>query len=140
MFFLTALLSGFIFSLGLIASGMTNPAKIIGFLDITGQWDPSLMLVMGGAVAVALPVFQWFKKRKTTLLNAPYSLDFKTALDKRLIIGSALFGIGWGLAGFCPGPAVVVLTTGLPETFLFVGSMFAGMLAFSFFNKITNKS
>lgn len=139
MFFLMALLSGFVFSLGLIASGMTNPAKIIGFLDITGQWDPSLMLVMGGAIAVGLPAFQWFKKRKTTLLKASCTLEFSNAIDKRLIIGSVLFGMGWGLAGFCPGPAVVVLTSGLPETFLFVSSLLAGMLAFSIFDKLTSK-
>lgn len=139
MAFLIALLSGFVFSLGLIASGMTNPAKIIGFLDVFGQWDPSLMLVMGGAIAVGLPAFQWFKGRGKTFLNATCILEFSNNIDKRLIIGSALFGIGWGLAGFCPGPAVVALTSGMPEVFLFVGSMLVGMLAFEFFDKLTAK-
>ena len=122
-----ALLIGLIFGLGLILSGMGNPAKVQNFLDIFGHWDPSLGLVMGGAIAAAMPVFLWARHRKQALLGAPMQLPTASAIDARLLTGAALFGIGWGLAGFCPGPAVMNLATLNGEVWLFVAAMLAGM-------------
>lgn len=123
-----ALIAGLVFGLGLILSGMGNPAKVQNFLDFFGLWDPSLALVMGGAIAVGLIAFTWAKKRKTSLLGEPMQLPAASAVDGKLLTGAALFGIGWGLAGFCPGPAVMNLATGHSEVWLFVGAMLAGML------------
>lgn len=124
-----ALLAGLIFGLGLILSGMGNPAKVQNFLDIFGRWDPSLGLVMGGAIAVGLLAFTWAKKRSTSALGAPMQLPTATAIDRRLLGGAALFGAGWGLAGFCPGPAVMNIATGHTEVLLFVAAMLVGMVA-----------
>ena len=99
---IASLLAGLIFGLGLILSGMGNPAKVQNFLDFFGAWDPSLAFVMGGAILVGLVAFTWARKRKTSLLGDPMQLPSSTAVDKRLLTGAALFGIGWGLAGFCP--------------------------------------
>ena len=122
-----AALSGLIFGLGLLASGMGNPAKVQNFLDVFGRWDPSLGLVMGGAIAIGLLAFTWARKRNTSLLGEPMQLPTSTAIDKRLLGGAALFGIGWGLAGFCPGPAIMNLATLHGEVWLFVAAMLAGM-------------
>ena len=122
-----ALLIGLIFGLGLILSGMGNPAKVQNFLDIFGHWDPSLGLVMGGAIAAAMPVFLWARRRKQALLGAPMQLPTASTIDARLLTGAALFGIGWGLAGFCPGPAIMNLATLNGEVWLFVAAMLAGM-------------
>ena len=124
-----AFLAGLVFGLGLILSGMGNPAKVQNFLDVFGTWDPSLALVMAGAIAVAIFAFTWAKRRKTSLLGEPMQLPTATALDGKLLTGAALFGIGWGLAGFCPGPALMNLSTGQGEVWLFVAAMLAGMLA-----------
>lgn len=124
-----ALLAGLVFGLGLILSGMGNPAKVQNFLDVLGHWDPSLGLVMGGAIAVGLVAFTWAKKRKTSLLGEPMQLPSARVVDRQLLTGAALFGIGWGLAGFCPGPAVMNLSTGAGEVLLFVAAMLVGMLA-----------
>ena len=124
-----ALLAGLVFGLGLILSGMGNPAKVQNFLDVFGTWDPSLALVMAGAIAVAIFAFTWAKRRKTSLLGEPMQLPTATALDGKLLTGAALFGIGWGLAGFCPGPALMNLSTGQGEVWLFVAAMLVGMLA-----------
>lgn len=124
---IAALACGLIFGLGLILSGMGSPAKVQNFLDFFGQWDPSLGFVMGGAIAVGLVAFTWAKQRKTALLSAPMQLPTSTAIDSKLLTGSALFGIGWGLAGFCPGPALMNLSTLNPEVWLFVAAMLAGM-------------
>ena len=123
-----AALSGLIFGLGLLASGMGNPAKVQNFLDVFGRWDPSLGLVMGGAIAIGLLAFTWARKRNTSLLGEPMQLPTSTAIDKRLLGGAALFGIGWGLAGFCPGPAVMNLVTGHASVWWFVAAMVVGML------------
>lgn len=129
---LVALLAGLVFGLGLILSGMGNPAKVQNFLDILGTWDPSLGLVMGGAIAVGLVAFTWAKRRaarnQPALLGEPMQLPSATAVDRRLLTGAALFGAGWGLAGFCPGPAVMNLATLQPEVWLFVAAMLVGML------------
>jgi uncharacterized protein len=124
-----ALIAGLVFGLGLMLSGMGNPAKVQNFLDIFGVWDPSLGLVMGGAIAVGLVAFTWAKKRRTSLLGEPMQLPTATVIDAKLLTGAALFGVGWGLAGFCPGPAVMNLVTGHAEVWWFVGAMLVGMLA-----------
>ena len=124
---LVALIAGLVFGLGLMLSGMSNPAKVQNFLDIFGAWDPSLVLVMGGAIAVGLVAFTWAKQRKTALLGMPMQLPSSTIIDARLLAGAALFGMGWGLAGFCPGPAVMNLVTGHAEVWWFVGAMLVGM-------------
>ena len=121
------LLAGLIFGLGLIISGMTNPEKVIGFLDVAGQWDPSLMFVMLGGIAVAYVGFQFVRDKSQTIFDDAIHLPGKTHLSKELIIGSLLFGAGWGLAGFCPGPALVAMGAGYKEAFIFVMAMIVGM-------------
>ncbi|CNH59632.1 gene II and x proteins [Yersinia thracica] len=128
---LFSLLAGLVFGLGLIVAGMANPAKVLGFLDIAGLWDPSLALVMAAAVAIATLGFGWAKKRKTSLLGQPLQLPTSTRIERRLIGGSLLFGIGWGLAGICPGPALVLLGAGIYKGVIFVAAMVAGMAIFS---------
>lgn len=127
---LAALLSGLVFGLGLIVSGMVNPAKVLGFLDLAGAWDPSLALVMAGAIAVGLGAFAWAARRQRTLLGGAMQLPGAGGIDRRLVGGSLLFGVGWGLAGFCPGPALVALGLGLPQAWVFVAAMLAGMALF----------
>ena len=128
---LTSLLAGLVFGFGLILSGMADPAKVLGFLDLAGAWDPSLALVMGGAIAVGLPAFAWARRRSVSLLGAPMRLPTARAIDRRLVGGSVLFGIGWGIAGFCPGPALVALGMGRTQALVFVAAMLAGMLIFA---------
>lgn len=125
---IAALLCGLIFGLGLILSGMGSPAKVQNFLDVFGNWDPSLGFVMGGAIAIGLIAFTWAKQRKTAVLGDPMQLPTSTAIDSKLLTGSALFGIGWGMAGFCPGPALMNLSTLNPEVWIFVAAMLVGML------------
>ena len=127
MFAAFAFVSGLLFGIGLLVSGLANPAKVLGFLDIAGRWDPSLALVMGGAIAVGLPGFALARHRKETLLHTPMMLPDARDIDVRLVVGSLVFGIGWGLAGFCPGPALVALGAGKIKAVLFVASMAAGM-------------
>ncbi|MGP3789878.1 DUF6691 family protein [Pseudomonas sp. B392_1p] len=127
----TAFAAGLLFGIGLLLSGMADPAKVIGFLDLAGHWDPSLALVMGGAVAVAFVPFTWARRQSRSLLGAPMHLPQKRELDRRLIGGSLLFGIGWGIAGICPGPAVALVLTGYWQILLFVFAMFTGMWLFS---------
>ena len=117
---------GILFGLGLSISEMTDPARVIGFLDIAGRWDPTLICVMGGALAVTLPLFPWIQKRQKSLLGEPLQLPSQTRIDARLIIGAAIFGIGWGLAGLCPGPALANLASASPGIALFVLAMIAG--------------
>ena len=126
----TSLLAGLVFGIGLIVSGMANPAKVLGFLDLFGRWDPSLGLVMGGAVAVASIAFFLALRRTVSLLGAALKLPTARPIDRRLVIGSVLFGMGWGIAGFCPGPALVVLGMGEGKAVVFVIAMLAGMGVF----------
>ncbi len=123
-------LAGLIFGIGLLVSGMTNPAKVQGFLDLAGAWDPSLALVMAGAIGVAVAAFAVAKRRHDTWLGSPMLLPAATHIDKRLIGGSALFGAGWGLAGICPGPALVLLGTASGKGAVFFVAMLAGMGVF----------
>ncbi|MCP3653914.1 MULTISPECIES: YeeE/YedE family protein [Herbaspirillum] len=127
---LAALAAGLLFGLGLIVSGMADPAKVLGFLDLAGQWDPSLALVMGGAIAIGLPAFTLARKRQWTLLGEPMQLPTARTIDRRLVLGSLLFGVGWGIAGICPGPALVLLGMASGKGLAFVLAMLAGMLLF----------
>lgn len=124
---LTSLLAGILFGLGLIISGMANPQKIIDFLDITGNWDPSLLVVMLGALAVSFWAFRYVSKREKTWLENSFNLPGARQLDKRLILGSLVFGAGWGIAGYCPGPALTSLLAGQIAPFIFVVAMISGM-------------
>ena len=120
-----ALAAGLLFGLGLAVSGMTNPDKVLNFLDLAGQWDPSLALVMGGALAVSVPGFAWLRRRGRTLANEALPPSPSPRIDRRLVAGSALFGIGWGVAGYCPGPALANLAYA-SEAIVFVIAMLAG--------------
>ena len=121
------LLTGLIFGLGLIISGTTNPAKVIGFLDIAGLWDPSLVFVMLGGISIAFIGFKLVQNKTQTVFDDPIHLPGTTQISKDLVIGSLLFGAGWALAGFCPGPALVALGAGYKEAFIFVIAMIVGM-------------
>jgi hypothetical protein len=123
----SALLIGLLFGAGLLVSGMTDPFKIIGFLDIAGLWDPSLAFVMAGAVTVGLIAFRLAGRRPAPLLGGEMRVPAAGGIDRRLVIGSLTFGVGWGLAGFCPGPAVVALGAGYVKAAVFVAAMLAGM-------------
>ena len=134
-------LAGLIFGLGLIVSGMTNPANIIGFLDIAGNWNPSLALVMVGGISITFFAFRYIANKKLTLFNEPVHLPGTTQLSKELVIGSLLFGAGWGLAGFCPGPALVALGTGSKQAGIFVLAMLVGMHGHDiFYTRLFNKA
>lgn len=127
---LTALLSGLLFGFGLLISGMTDPEKVLGFLDVAGAWDPSLALVMAGAIGAALGPFTFIKGHNSSLLKEPLQLPTQTRLDRRLVLGSLTFGVGWGLAGVCPGPALLGVTAGYWQALLFVAAMLVGMAIF----------
>lgn len=134
---ISALLTGTIFGLGLVISGMSNPAKVIGFLDVTGNWDPTLAFVMGGAILVAAPALRLIFTRKRPVLDEQFDVPDRTEIDGRLIFGSALFGVGWGLSGFCPGPAVVALVPalagGIVPVLVFFAAMVMGMVIYERF-------
>lgn len=123
----TSLLAGLVFGLGLIVSGMANPAKVLGFLDLAGRWDPSLALVMAGAIAVGVVSFAIARGRTLSILGAEMMLPTSRRIDRRLVGGGLVFGIGWGIAGFCPGPALVALGMGQGKAAVFVLAMLAGM-------------
>ncbi len=127
---LVALLSGLIFGVGLVISQMMNPAKVLNFLDVAGHWDPSLAFVMAGAIPVAAIGFLLGRGRKAPLFANTFQPPTQSRVDVRLIAGAAIFGIGWGLVGFCPGPALAALQSGHHEVLIFVAAMIAGMLAF----------
>ncbi len=131
MALLISFAAGLLFGLGLLVAGMTNPAKISGFLDVTGKWDPSLAFVMAGAIAVGVVAFALARKWTTSALGLPMRLPHnRTPVDARLIGGSLLFGVGWGLAGFCPGPAIVAIGAGYAKAGVFVAAMLLGMGVF----------
>ncbi|MDP3517855.1 MAG: YeeE/YedE family protein [Pseudohongiella sp.] len=138
--FVSAFVTGLIFGIGLLVSGMANPDKVLSFLDIAGAWDPSLAFVMGGAIAVGAIAFTFVKGRTHSLWGEPLRLPGKKDLDKRLIMGSLGFGIGWGLAGFCPGPALVAFGTGAPKAIVFVAAMVAGMAIYEVIEKSRTKA
>lgn len=130
MLVLTSLLAGLLFGLGLIISGMANPVKVQGFLDLAGHWDPSLALVMAGAIGIGGITFMLARRRQLSLLGLPMQLPANNTITARLVLGSAAFGIGWGMAGFCPGPALVAMGAGYPKAAGFVAAMVAGMGVF----------
>ncbi|ODT63550.1 MAG: hypothetical protein ABS69_21265 [Nitrosomonadales bacterium SCN 54-20] len=132
---LIALLSGLIFGLGLILAGMANPAKVLAFLDVAGAWDPSLVLVMGGAAGVAALAFTAARRRHRSYLGAKMQIPASRVIDKRLVRGSLAFGVGWGMAGICPGPALVLLGSGSAKGMVFVGAMLLGMGLFAMLEK-----
>ena len=136
MSILTSLLAGLVFGIGLIVSGMANPAKVLGFLDLAGRWDPSLAFVMAGAIAVGLAAFAAARRRTRSLLGAEMRLPTARHIDRRLAGGSLLFGVGWGMAGFCPGPAIVALGIGEAKAYVFVAAMLTGMILFEWLERL----
>ena len=123
--------SGLLFAAGLALSGMVEPQKVLGFLDVTGDWDPSLAFVMGGAIAVHVLAYRWTLLRPMPFFSAiPFARNLRREIDGSLVAGAVLFGIGWGLAGICPGPALVAAASGTATAFPFLGAMFAGMLLY----------
>lgn len=133
---LSALLAGLVFGFGLILSGMANPQKVLGFLDLAGNWDPSLAFVMGGAIGVGVVAFTLARRRKRSLLGAPMQLPASTEISKRLVLGSLAFGAGWGLAGFCPGPAIVSAAAGYRGAWIFLTALIAGMMLFTLLERL----
>jgi len=131
----TAFLSGLVFGIGLIVAGMANPAKVKGFLDLAGNWDPSLALVMAGAIGVGVFAFRVAHNRMETMLGVELKLPRNVHIDRRLVLGSVLFGIGWGIGGFCPGPGIVAVGAGETKAVLFVLAMIAGMAVFELLEK-----
>ena len=138
MYRITEFIVGLLFGLGLMLSGMTDPGKVIGFLDLFGAWDPSLALVMGGAILVGFFAFTVAKKRTTTFLGGVLRFPTNVDIDKKLVVGSVLFGAGWGLAGFCPGPAMVSMADGQPKALVFVLAMLVGMLGFELMDRFVH--
>ncbi len=136
---ITEFLVGLLFGLGLLLSGMTDPGKVTGFLDLSGSWDPSLAFVMGGAIAVGFFAFALAKKRTQSFLDGALHLPTSNQIDKRLVIGSALFGAGWGIAGFCPGPGLVSMADGQPKAAVFVTAMLAGMVVFELADRYVHR-
>ncbi|MGD8860204.1 MAG: YeeE/YedE family protein [Myxococcales bacterium] len=133
---LTGAVSGIVFGLGLVLGGMTRPAKVLAFLDFAGDWDPSLAFVMGGAIAVYAPLYRYIIKNTTPMYTQSFMVVANKQLDKPLLIGAAVFGTGWGLAGYCPGPGIVSAGSGATAGLVFVLSMVAGMLAFEAYQRV----
>lgn len=136
MHIVIALAAGLIFGIGLIVSGMTDPSKVIGFLDLGGRWDPSLAFVMGGAILVGLFAFRFAARRTRSLLGDAMRLPTASHIDRRLVAGSLAFGAGWGLAGYCPGPALASLLTGGDKPLIFGAAMLAGMAIFELLERL----
>lgn len=134
-----AFVAGLLFGIGLIVAGMTDPSKVQGFLDLAGNWNPSLAWVIGGAVLVAMFAFQVAARRRTALLGSAMQLPTATAIDRRLLLGALAFGIGWGLAGYCPGPALASLATGSAKPWIFSAAMLAGMAIFSLLERLRSR-
>ncbi len=133
---LMAFAVGLLFGIGLIVSGMTDPAKVQGFLDLAGLWNPSLAFVMGGAILVGLVAFRFAAGRKTSLLGEAMRLPTSSHIDRRLVLGGLAFGAGWGLAGFCPGPALASLASGGAKPLIFTAAMVAGMAIFEIIERL----
>jgi uncharacterized membrane protein YedE/YeeE len=133
---LIAFAVGLLFGIGLIVSGMTDPSRVLGFLDLAGRWNPSLAFVMGGAVLVGLVAFRFAGKRERSLLGTVMQLPTATRIDRRLVFGGAAFGVGWGLAGYCPGPALASLASGGIKPLIFTVAMLAGMAIFELFERL----
>ncbi|MAB98772.1 MAG: hypothetical protein CMK71_12015 [Pseudomonadaceae bacterium] len=137
---LSAFVVGLVFGFGLILSGMTDPSKVLGFLDIAGEWDPSLGLVMGGAILVSSVAFFFASKRTRAVLGEEMRIPTATQIDRRLVLGGFAFGAGWGLAGYCPGPAMASLLTGMVEPVIFVAAMLAGMAVYELHLRMSARS
>ncbi len=137
---LSAFVAGLIFGLGLILSGMTDPSKVIAFLDLAGMWDPSLAFVMGGAIVVASIGFYFASRRSRAVLGDLMRLPTATRIDRRLVLGSLAFGVGWGLAGYCPGPALASLLSGRSEPLIFVLAMLAGMALYEVQTRLSDQT
>jgi uncharacterized membrane protein YedE/YeeE len=131
---------GLLFGSSLLISGMTDPGKVLGFLDLAGAWDPSLAFVMGGAIAVGFFAFRTARKRTSNFFGGALYLPTSKTIDRRLVIGALVFGGGWGLAGFCPGPGIVAMAAGQPKALLFVISMLAGMAIFEYSNRLSGRA
>ena len=134
-----ALVVGLLFGIGLIVAGMTDPSKVIGFLDLAGRWDPSLGFVMGGAILVGLVAFRFAAGRDKSLLGDVMRLPTATHIDRRLVFGGLAFGAGWGLAGYCPGPALASLASGGVKPLIFGAAMLAGMVIFALLERIAQQ-
>jgi uncharacterized membrane protein YedE/YeeE len=134
---IAALFAGLLFGVGLMLSGMANPANVLGFLDLAGAWNPSLALVMAGAMVIGVPVFFIAKRRQRSFLGLSLHLPADTRITRKLVLGSAAFGVGWGLAGFCPGPALVALGAGYPKAAGFVAAMVIGMFVFDVLERVS---
>lgn len=137
---LSEFIVGLLFGCGLLLSGMTDPGKVLGFLDLAGSWDPSLALVMGGAIAVGFFAFALAKRRTTSFFGGALQLPTSKDIDKRLVIGGLLFGAGWGLAGFCPGPGIVSMAAGQPKALMFVLAMLLGMGVFEGYDRMVRRA
>jgi hypothetical protein len=137
---LTALFAGLLFGIGLIVSGMTDPSKVIGFLDIAGKWNPSLAFVMGGAILVGVFAFRFAATRPQAMLGGPMRLPIARHIDRRLVLGGLAFGVGWGLAGYCPGPALASLVTGGSKPLIFSAAMLAGMAMFEIRERLSQSA
>lgn len=135
----TEFIAGLLFGMGLLVSGMSDPGKVLGFLDLFGTWDPSLAFVMGGAILVGIFAFTVAKKRTTNFLGGALHLPKAKQIDRRLVIGALLFGAGWGLAGFCPGPGLVSMFSGEPKAAVFALAMIAGMVLFEAADRLVHK-
>lgn len=136
---ISALIVGMLFGFGLIVSGMTDPSKVIGFLNLAGAWNPSLAFVMAGAILVGAIAFRFAGKRERAVLGGTMRLPTARRIDRRLVLGSLVFGAGWGLAGYCPGPALASLATGAAAPWIFTGAMLAGMAVFEVFESMASK-
>lgn len=132
--------SGLLFAAGLVLSGMTKPAKVAGFLDVTGAWDPSLMFVMVGAIGVHAILFRVITRRATPVLGGTFHIPAKKPVDARLVVGSVIFGVGWGLTGICPGPGLVALLSTAAPFVTFVGAMLVGTGLFSLWERLTTET
>lgn len=139
MHIVMALVVGLLFGIGLIVSGMTDPSKVIGFLDLAGKWNPSLGFVMGGAILVGFAAFRFAGGRTTSLLGDPMRLPTARHVDRRLLLGGVAFGIGWGLAGYCPGPALASLASGGAKPLIFGAALVAGMAIFELLERLPSR-